>query len=138
MDSPNILLVEDSDIDVEIINRATRDNFRVKVVHSISDIVDNLDSTDIVICDLSLLDSNPLETIEYIKGIRRSIPVLVYTSSFNEAQVSRLGYLGIPVYFKDSNMSSIVPMIYWALGQYKKRRQLLQTFQEVKATLERP
>jgi signal transduction histidine kinase len=86
----HILLVEDNPVDAEVIRErleaARLEDLEVTHVESLAALGDHeLSTVTIALVDLSLEDSNGLDSLNGLKGILEDVPIIVLTSDDNEA-----------------------------------------------------
>jgi len=92
MDKPvQILLIEDSPLFVELTRRMLAESksvqFVVECVGNLAEGIDRLsqDGIDAVLLDLTLPDSNGLDTFLRLQAVAKSVPTVIYTSVDDEA-----------------------------------------------------
>src|SRR5882672_10776118 len=125
-----VLLIEDNAGDARLVREALSaqgpPNFEVAVADRLSTALDRLDheAFDVALVDLSLPDSQGLDTFKQVRAHARSVPVLVLTGLDDESIATRAVGEGAQDYVLKRNLATdILPRaILYALS----RQQLLQ------------
>ena len=123
-----ILLIEDNSGDATMFCHAAGQcngsiAASVEVVHTLEAARDRVCSFDVLVSDLSLPDSQPFETIEFLREQRGTLPVLIFSGSLDTELIERTGRLGIGYLAKQHTTPAVLEIeLLWQIGAYRARQ----------------
>lgn len=137
-----ILLVEDNIINrlqlqalLGIVVKETTPNPTIIAIDSLGEAKNQYASSDLVIFDLTLTDSDPYTTIEFITSILKEKPICIYTCETDERIMETLSSMGIGVIKKGKmDKDQISQEIYKTEVNFEKNK-MTGFFDQVKDKL---
>ncbi|NUM41701.1 MAG: SpoIIE family protein phosphatase, partial [Leptospiraceae bacterium] len=129
----NILFIEDSEEDIELILRLLKKN-NFTPIHTSVDSIQGLKNSisknnfDIILADYSLPSFNGLEALEFIKSEKIDLPFILISGSVGEEIAVEAMRLGAVDYIMKHNMTRLLPAIEREIREFKIRlhRQQIQ------------
>jgi len=138
-----VLLIEDADTDAVVFGKVLQDleaecpvSYVLNRATSIAEARDRLVCSDLIICDLTLPDSQPATTYELFLSQPSSAPVLVWTGLDDPQMMFRAGLAGIHTYvLKTRDPANIKSALMCALGLAEARRRTKAAQAELRQSL---
>lgn len=123
-----VLLVEDSDDDVQLIKRIFDKSdfgFSMKKVETLSEFTNELDNfiPDVILSDYMLPDCNGLDIIRKLKASQKDIPLIIVSGAIGEEVAVEAMKSGANDYVMKQNLFRLVPAIKREIQEAKLRRE---------------
>ncbi|MDM8548134.1 response regulator [Candidatus Venteria ishoeyi] len=133
-DALHIMLVEDNPDDAQLIQEmlidAALEIADLKICEHLASALEQLKTRqfDIILLDLSLPDSQGLQTIQYIFEHSATLPIVVLTGNCNEAQANQAVKLGAQDYLLKDQLNGI--LLSHAIRYAIERQQLMEELRD--------
>lgn len=130
----NILIIEDSDHDYEVIRDILKENKKIHIYRA-TGIEDSINfikqkGADLLLLDYYLTDGNAFDLLERMKNEQQEIPVVIITAQGNEVIASKIIQAGAYDYLpRDSlNSNSLSRAIMNTLEKSQLKKQVKETY----------
>jgi serine phosphatase RsbU (regulator of sigma subunit) len=132
-----ILIIEDSDDDAQLLRRLLKKNgllFESVCIQKWDNLltVFEMKNWDLVLSDFTLPGFNGMDALKYIRKINQDIPFIILSGNIGEEIAVEVMRAGANDYIMKDNMTRLVPAIMRELREYEGRKNQKEIHQKLK------